>query len=198
MGIMNDVNRAQKLERMPDLTRWGITDFKQHPKGFPVTTGELPEKGFRAKFGGEFKVENVSVWENEDGSWRLSLSLSGHEPGPSQGDRFHISVYLRPDELTSPEGFLQERSKKVFVNLLQYAVTNGLLPKDYDAEDYTAGVQELCRAFEGAQGHVVKAGFSVYAGEKEGEMVGPYLNLNFLNAKAVSTEGAVPNEDLPY
>lgn len=196
MGIMSDVKKAQALDNLPDLTRWGVTDFKQHPKGYPVSVDELGEKGFRAKFAGEFEVDNASVWENEDGSWRLSLNLAGHEAGPSKGDRFRFSVYLRPDELAKPDGFLQERSYKTFVALLQYAVTNELLPKDYDAADYDAAVQDLCRAWESAKGHVIKAGFSVYVGEKDGSLIGPYLNLNYLNAKAVSTDTA--SENLPY
>ena len=184
MGIMDDLKRSENLDRVPDLLRWGHTDFPKNPKGYAVSAEELGDSGkINWKISGEFKVLSVFVNEFEDNTVKISFKLAGAEPGLSQGDQFNWTLYLRADELEKPDGFLQEKTFKEFSQLVKFCVTNNLLPEGWNPDDYDTIIADIAAAVQQFPDPTVwKAGFRISQYVKDGELKGPYLSLNYLNA----------------
>jgi len=188
MGIMDDVRRNENLDRVPDLLRHGIDDYPNNAKGYPTKVEELPETGrFTAAVSGLFKIDRVSAFENED-SYSLRLQIKCLDEGPAKFDTFQLGFYLVPEELADPQGFIQQRSLRDFGALAKFARKNELLDEDWNPEDFTQGVPELCEAFKKAQDFQVELGVKVqvYKHKQTGELKGPYVNLNWLKVDAVS------------
>lgn len=181
MGINQDLGRMKTLERVFDLTRWN-EGFVGKPRGYPEGPEDLNEKGRWGKtLSAEFSLENTKVWTDDEGNVSLNLTLKVATPGHSaQFDTCSVSFRPVASELEKPDGFLQEKRKAEFADLLKLLKMLDIIPADKDWDTYSEAIETVVAAWDQLYGRTVKAGVSlaVYT-NKDGEIKGPYANVKY-------------------
>lgn len=200
MGINNDLGRMKTLERVFDLTRWGVGVVGKQ-RGYPEGPDDLNEKGrWGVTVTAEFLLEGTRVWTDDDGSKSLNLTLKVATPGHSaMYDTCNVSFRPVAAELEKPDGFIQERRKGEFADLLKLFKLLEIIPADRDWNTYAEAIDDLAAAWDQLYGRTVKAAvtLSVYKNQA-GEMKGPYAGIKYWAKSDLDKKPEVANTDLPF
>lgn len=200
MGINNDLGRLKTLERVFDLTRWN-EGIPGKMRGYPEGPDDLNEKGRWGKtLTAEFLLEGTRVYTDEDGSRALNLTLKVATPAhPALYDSCGVSFRPVASELEKPDGFIQERRKGEFGDLLKLFKMLEIFPADKDWDDYQTAIDDLAENWDKLHGRIVKAAvsLSVYT-TKDGEMKGPYANVKYWAKSDLDKGASVADDALPF
>ena len=175
MSVMNDMKRAEQMDKLFTPERWGKDPYPAGPDG-------LDENGrWSETFKTDYKLENARVGEY-NGTPILNVKLKVADPGHNAvNDTCELSWFLRADELADPEGFVQKRNRRDFGDLIKLMQQLDILPADWDSDSYEQAVSTVCEKWPELDGRFVEAAIvmSVYRKKDSGEIKGPYANVSY-------------------